>query len=114
MKREEDALQEAVIRIFRLMLPGAIIHHSPNEGNRGGKRGIIDGVRRKKMGVIAGWPDTIIIDKGTTYVVETKPPGKYLSAAQKDLKAKFEDQNIQYFIVQTIDDAVEVAKMIKI
>tara|TARA_R110000850_G_scaffold20074_1_gene60015 strand:+ start:274 stop:618 length:345 start_codon:yes stop_codon:yes gene_type:complete len=113
MKREEDALQSAVIKVFKLMLPYAIIHHSPNEGNRGGKRGIIDGARRKKMGVLAGWPDTIIINRGITYVVETKPPSKYLSPIQKALRTKFEEQNLNYFVAQTIDDAVDIAKIIK-
>jgi hypothetical protein len=113
MKREEDALQSAVVQVFKLMLPNAIVHHSPNEGNRGGKRGIIDGMRRKRMGVCAGFPDTIIIHRGIIYVVETKPLGKHLSPVQKALREKFEEQDLHYFVAQTVEDAVDIAKIIK-
>lgn len=57
----EDPIHKAILQWLRLVLPDAIVHHSANEGVRGGKAGIIDGARRKSMGQVAGFPDIQVI-----------------------------------------------------
>ena len=53
----ERIIQSAIITYLRRVLPDALVHHSPNEGVRGGKSGLIDGQRKKAAGQVAGWPD---------------------------------------------------------
>jgi hypothetical protein len=53
----EGQLQRSIIAWLRAVLPDALVHHSPNEGVRGGKVGILDGARKKAAGQLAGWPD---------------------------------------------------------
>ena len=113
MKRVEDPIQKAVVGVFRLLLRGAIIHHSRNEGNRGGIKGIIDGKRGKEMGVCAGYPDTVIHYEGGTFFVETKPAGKYLSKTQKEIRANLEGQGFVYYVAHDALEARAIAKDIK-
>lgn len=59
--RSETAIQIDIVDYLRKVLPpSAIVHHSKNEGNRGGRKGLLDGVRAKRMGVEAGFPDIAV------------------------------------------------------
>jgi len=59
--RSETAIQIDIVDYLRKVLPpSAIVHHSKNEGNRGGHKGLLDGVRNKRMGVEAGFPDIAV------------------------------------------------------
>jgi hypothetical protein len=73
----EDSIQKSVVQYLRGMLDGAIVHHSRNEGNRAGKKGMLDGVRGKRIGVVAGYPDLICHWRGLTFFVEVKRPKQY-------------------------------------
>lgn len=57
----ESAVQRAIVAYLRRVLPDAIIHHSPNEGVRGGRDGYLDGAIKKSAGQVAGFPDLIVI-----------------------------------------------------
>ncbi len=56
MRGQEDRLQIACVRWFRIQYPEHLIHHSPN----GGKRNAIEAKKFKDMGVVAGFPDLFI------------------------------------------------------
>ena len=43
----EGPIHRAILHYLRVVLPGAIIHHSASEGVRGGKAGYMDGAKRK-------------------------------------------------------------------
>ena len=63
--RSETSIQIDIVDYLRKVLPpSAIVHHSKNEGNRGGRKGLMDGVRAKKMGVAAGFPDIAVYASG--------------------------------------------------
>ena len=85
-KRDEEALQAAVIAYLDLALPAdAIAHHSPNEGKR---------TRRaagtlKRSGTRAGWPDIQIIHRGWPDIfIELKTPRGGLSPVQRAMHDK--------------------------
>lgn len=104
MNRDEQQLQEAIVTYLRLVMPEAIVHHSRNEGNRGGARGKIDGARGKRMGVLAGYPDLIVHWHGTTFLIEVKASNGRLSKAQRSVKENLEAQGIPYCLAKSIDD----------
>ena len=57
----EDQLQMRIGQWLDLALPpGAVWHHSPNEGNRH----VAYKVKQKRMGTKAGWPDIEIFVPG--------------------------------------------------
>lgn len=57
----------------------AVIFHVPN----GGKRGLIEAVNLKRMGVVPGVPDIIAIYAGEVFGMELKAEGGALTEAQK-------------------------------
>lgn len=82
----------------------ALIHHSPNEGNRGGRQGAIDGARRRKSGVCPGWPDIEIIANGKPYFIEVKRRNGTLSTAQRLVLANLEAQGVECCVARSIED----------
>lgn len=104
----EGPIHTAIISYLRIVLPSdAIVHHSANEGNRGGKRGAIDGARRKAMGVMPGFPDILVYTGGRGFCFEVKAEGAYQSDIQKAVQAQLEAQGIPYAVVRSIDDVRE-------
>ncbi len=121
MKHLEDDLQADCVTWFRLQYPDVIIHHSKNEGNRGGLAGKIDGKRNKAMGVHPGFADLQIIkskypppwDLSTSaeayhgFFIEVKEPGKYQTPEQKDFQRKVESEGYKYQVCKSIDEFIE-------
>lgn len=104
----EGPIHRSIIHYLRSTLPpSAIIHHSPNEGVRGGARGKLDGIKRKAMGVQAGFPDILIFSDGKGYCLEVKAEGGRLSPLQKLVKQNLEEQGIPYAVVRSIQDVRE-------
>lgn len=101
----EDQIQESIVAYLRTVLPGAIVHHSPNEGNRGGKAGKADGARRKAMGLVPGYPDITIHNHGLTMLLEVKSAKGTLSTEQRAMRDNLISQRIPYGLVRSIDDA---------
>ena len=64
--RPEDAIQADIVDYLRKVIPRAIVAHVKNQGNRGGKLGAIDGARFKRLGVVDGMPELMVL----------VPPGK--------------------------------------
>jgi hypothetical protein len=79
----EDDLQKACVKWLGYMenLGKLRFFHVPN----GGRRGIKEAVRFKKLGVRAGVPDLVILSSdGRTLFIEFKSDEGYLSTDQKD------------------------------
>lgn len=109
----EGPIHRSIVQYLWASLPGAIVHHSPNEGVRGGARGRLDGAKRKAMGVLAGYPDLVIHWRGQTILFEVKAERGTLTKSQREIRDKFRDQGIPYFIVRSIDDARESIREIE-
>jgi hypothetical protein len=108
MKRRdlEGPIQRAIIDYLRRVIPNSIVHHSANEGVRGGAAGYFDGAKRKGMGQVAGFPDIILIMPahiGTVYF-EVKAPGGKVSAAQDECHDRLKALGYRVGVVQSIDD----------
>lgn len=115
MNRPEEALQRALVSFLRLALPkGWIVHHSAN----GGYRTPVEASRFRAMGVVAGFPDLMLIGQRMVIFMELKAPPKRLksgalsqevaplSAAQRDVLDALGQADFPTVVVRSIDDAV--------
>lgn len=102
----EDPIHKSIIQWLRAVLPDAIVHHSANEGVRGGKAGLLDGARRKAMGQVAGFPDIAVFSgaKAGPMFFEVKSPGGSVSASQAAIIARLRDFGYEVAVVRSIDD----------
>lgn len=108
----EDRLHKEIVRYIRSIAPTLPLHHSPNEGNRGGKKGALDGARRKAMGVMPGWPDLVLCPHDALYGrvphgIEIKAEGGRQTDAQKDVEALFSLMGWPYVICRSLDDVTQ-------
>ena len=65
----------------------------------------MDGARRKRLGMRAGWPDLEIIEDGMMFFLEVKQRGKYASKVQKELHKALAVQGFFVAIVHDCDEA---------
>jgi hypothetical protein len=134
MKRTEQALQINLVSALRLMLPEPwLVVHVPNGGGRSkAEAGIF-----KAMGVLAGFPDLLVIGPGgwiyptipqgkqqTAQVVaiELKAPHKMLksgkpskakanlSVAQRDVIATLGQCGIPTLVVRDLNEAIDALR----
>jgi hypothetical protein len=128
MKSKEDQLQIACVTWFKYQYPDVVILHAKNEGNRqsvvmkrNGKSYSPDGLRNKKMGVLAGTPDLFVmkakVDRelgNITYIeshglwIEMKAPGKYQTKEQKEFEAKAIAEGYQYSVCRSVDEFISI------
>lgn len=107
----EAEIHKQIVFYLNTILPqDAIIHATLAEGVRGGKRGIIDGARRKAMGQRAGMPDILIFTGGQGYCLEVKSAKGRLSDAQKEVHRLLDAQGIPCAVVRSVEDAREVMR----
>lgn len=108
MKPTEQQIHTSIVSYLRRVLPdGYILHHSRNEGNRGGLKGAIDGQRGKQMGVLPGFPDLLLYVDGKGYCIEVKREGQYLTAIQREVQKQLALQGIEYAVCRSVDDVRE-------
>jgi hypothetical protein len=106
----EREIQKSIVKYLRQVLPSkCIVHHSANEGVRGGKRGLIDGVRKKEMGQYAGFPDLLVLPYANIGALffEVKAEGKYASEKQKEVHEQMRDLGYRVAVVRSVDDVRE-------
>ena len=87
-------------------MPDAVVHHSANEGVRGGKNGILDGARKKASGQLAGWPDIEVMtwaNLGPMFF-EVKSATGTVSKTQAAVLERLRDFGYRVAVVQSIDD----------
>lgn len=101
---EETALHIASVNLLRLTLPpGAVIHHSHNEGKRS-KR---DAALAKAMGQRAGFADLMILHDSRAYFIEFKSSIGRQSKSQMDFEDDLAATGFpHYAIVRTIDELI--------
>lgn len=102
----ESQIHKAILQWLRMVIPDAIVHHSANEGVRGGKAGVLDGARRKSMGQVAGFPDIQVITwqhVGPMFF-EVKAPGGSVTREQAAMIKQLEALGYRCAVVRSIDD----------
>lgn len=99
MKREEQHLQQQVVRYLDLALPSLIWFHCPN----GGGRTPVEGAILKSMGVRAGVPDLVfVLPDGRAAFIELKAGKGVLTPAQKAFRANCEQQRIPHAVCTSL------------
>ena len=97
-----DQLQKVVIDALHLL------GHYPMHIPLGGKSEDVR-FRMARQGAIAGTPDLIVASyDGRLGLIEIKPPGKYLNAAQKHVHAELNSRNAPVAVVQSIEELCAV------
>ena len=100
-RSDETAIHIAIVDYLRLVLPDALVFHPAN----GGLRSKREAAELKRMGVLAGVFDIIIIRGDGLYFLEVKSPKGVLSDPQKAFGAALDAAGIPWMIVRTIEDA---------
>lgn len=77
--RPEDRLHANVCDYILFKYPGAVIHHSPNEG----KRSAFERYLMKVLHVSSGFPDLLVFYKGVVIAVELKEGKNTMTVNQK-------------------------------
>lgn len=101
MKRPEQQLQMAVAAYLRLALKPPTIWTAFPAGGGGRTRGAF----LKAMGLQAGWPDILIIDRGPNVIgIELKAKTGTHTPAQKMIARAFHDVQAFYCVARSIDE----------
>ena len=103
----ERHIHRACLEYLRLTLPGAVLHHSPNEqALSGADRAAAARVtaRLKGMGMLPGFPDILVLWQGRAWGIEVKGPKGLQSPSQKAVQAAFEAQRIPYHVVRSLGE----------
>lgn len=96
----EATIQAAIVAHFRRTYEGRIIHPA-----NGGRRGRLEAIRFKAMGVEAGVPDLIAFTPRGVYCLEVKTDQGRLSAAQRAFIADLQDYGFDVATVHSVDEA---------
>jgi len=100
----EGPIHRSVIAYLRAMLPGAVIHHSPNEVGVKGRDIARAIAKAKHNGMLVGFPDIIVIWRGHVWTFEVKAPGNYPTAEQTEVGEMIRAQGVKWAVVRSIDD----------
>lgn len=111
----ETPIHEAIYRrLCAILLPGSMIHHSPNEIGvaleREHRMAVIG--KWKRLGMRPGWPDleAIAVQSDGTWrliMIEVKSDEGTLSQAQKDVRRDFKAIGVLYCICRSVQDVEE-------
>lgn len=96
----EAAIQTAIVNHFRRNYAGHIAH-CPS----GGRRGKLEAVQFKRMGVQPGVPDLLIWSPKGHYLVEVKTSTGAVSPAQTAFISGLQDLGFDVAIVRSADEA---------
>lgn len=111
MAGREDAIQRAIVAYLRAVLPpDCLVHHSANEGVRGGKAGVLDGVRKREMGQTAGFPDLVVVTYCGALFFEVKADGGRVTPAQRKVHERLRAMGYRAAVVRSVDDVRETLR----
>jgi hypothetical protein len=105
--REEDGVHIAILNYLRTVLPhGWRVKHVPNK-----PRSAIAGLREKRMGAIAGWPDLMIFGpRPHTYFIEVKASKGRTQDNQIKVHDDLKDLDYPVGIARSIDDCRDLCR----
>ena len=107
MRQNESKIQQACVNWFRLQYPQYLIFSIPN----GGSRNVIEAVRLKKEGALAGIPDLCIITDKKVFFVEMKDGKKKPSPTQVEIHAKLKALAIEIYVCGSFDEFRETVTL---
>lgn len=96
----EAAIQTQIVSHFRAHYEGIILHPA-----NGGRRGLLEAIRFKAMGVQPGTPDLILLTPRGAYFIEVKTSKGALSRPQKAFIDQAMDMGFGCAIVRSVEDA---------
>lgn len=103
MHRFEQVMQQAVFQHIRARgMPGVFAFHPAN----GGYRTKAEGGILKSMGVVAGTPDVIVINRGAVHALELKHLRGRVTEAQKAAMDALELAGARVAVAYTLDEAL--------
>ena len=106
MRQNESKIQIACVNWFRLQYPQYLIFSIPN----GGSRNVIEAVRLKKEGALAGIPDLQIITDKKVFFVEMKDGKKKPTPNQLEIHDKLLTLGVSTFVCGSFDDFYDVVE----
>ncbi|ACL59927.1 VRR-NUC domain-containing protein [Methylobacterium nodulans] len=100
--RPEQVIQTKIVVAMHRRFDCRCVH-VPN----GGRRGKLEGVAFKEMGVEAGHPDLIVYGRGgRCFLIEVKAPGGSLSASQRAFLPGLRERGFPVHVVDSVEDAL--------
>jgi hypothetical protein len=104
VKHEEEKIQEAIITAIRYLYPKSIIAAVPN----GGKRNVMEAVRFKRQGVLAGFADIIFLHKGECLFFEVKAGKGKQTDNQLAFEKNVKEQGFKYYLVKSVEEVLNI------
>lgn len=102
-RQPEAQIQEAVIKhLAQFGVKGHVAFHCPN----GGWRNVREASRLKRMGVLPGIPDLMIVYKGDVFGLELKAPGGRATEAQLETIARLEAAGAYCCVAEGFDASI--------
>ena len=106
----EDDIQIYLLDLLRVNFPDAVVTHIPNEVNRRGRGGVIEAGRKRRLGVLKGFPDILVaLPEGRCVFVEMKSPKGRVRPEQRAVIERLRDLGFEAFVVRdhaTADELV--------
>ncbi len=106
MKRidREGPVHKSILHFLRLQLPGAVIHHSPNEVSLRGREVARTIAKAKTLGMAVGFPDLLVIWRGHTLAFEVKAPSGRPTEAQSNIGDMLIANGAMWAVVRSVED----------
>lgn len=104
---EEQKLQMACVKWFRLQYPDKILFAVNNNSFGSGISNARMGAINKACGVLAGVSDLILLHKGKSYFIEMKYASGRQSPNQKAFQREVEAEGFTYKLIRTFDEFME-------
>lgn len=116
----EGPLQKAIVHYLKLQYPHSLLFSVPNElaSKAGGGKSTVQRQKMirniqanaKKMGMLPGMADLVMLAGGRFYAFEVKAKGNYQQDNQKAAQARVEANGGVYAVVRSSDDVRAVLK----
>ena len=103
----EGPIHRSILRYLRTALPGAVIHHSPNETKWRSEKAMRVVAKAKANGTLPGFPDLLVIWRGYVLGFEVKAEGGKLSKTQHAVGADMIANGARWSVVRSIDEVAE-------
>lgn len=105
----EGPIHRSILAYLRRVMPEAMIHHSANESHVSGKASMLASVRKKRDGMVPGFPDLIVLPftSLTPMFFEVKAEGNYATKQQKAVHAELRTLGYRVAVVRSIEDVQE-------
>jgi hypothetical protein len=101
----EEDLQRQVVRFLQRSLTGnSLVFHVPN----GGRRGFLEALRFKSMGVLAGMVDLGIVTDGRLLGIELKAGRGQISDAQAWCHRRLRAAGAPVYVCRSLDEVIAV------